>query len=286
MAKIIRLIVQEMEDTLVEVRSAAVRTIAERKERERRVDALRLEREEWQRRAELAVTRGREDLAKGAIVARTRIGEALAREEHQLAQLAQALDKENEDIAKLQAKLADAKAREKTLTQRHKSAASRIRLRTQLYDERITDAFARFEHVERALDEMEGRGESFDLGRKGTLADELAGIEKDARVEEELAELKARLGNRTRGRCPRDDRDASIWPPSPSAVIFLVVVAPIWIVAHYLTRWRRARKLSAEDERSLGDLFEAARRMEARLAALERVLDAEAPEWRTRVRDE
>src|SRR5712691_8547262 len=110
--KIIRLIVQEMEDTLVEVRSAAVRTIAERKELERR-------------------------------------GEALEREEGQLAQLAQALDKENEDIAKLQAKLADAKAREKVLTQRHKSAASRIRVRTRLYDERITDAFARFEQVER-----------------------------------------------------------------------------------------------------------------------------------------
>ena len=66
-------------------------------------------------------------------------------------------------------------------------------------------------------------------------------------------------------------------------IIFLVIVAPIWIVAHYLTRWRRSRKLSAEDERSLGELYEAARKMEARLAALERVLDAEAPEWRTRV---
>jgi len=68
-------------------------------------------------------------------------------------------------------------------------------------------------------------------------------------------------------------------------VIFLVVVAPIWIVAHYLTRWRRARKLSAEDERSLGELYETARKMETRLAALERVLDAEAPEWRSRVGD-
>ena len=68
-------------------------------------------------------------------------------------------------------------------------------------------------------------------------------------------------------------------------IIFLVVVAPIWIVAHYLTRWRRSRKLSAEDERSLGELYEAARKMESRLAALERVLDTEAPEWRTRVGD-
>jgi len=59
-------------------------------------------------------------------------------------------------------------------------------------------------------------------------------------------------------------------------IIFLVIVAPIWIVAHYLTRWRRAGKLSAEDERSLGELYETARKMEARLAALERVVDAEA----------
>ena len=65
-------------------------------------------------------------------------------------------------------------------------------------------------------------------------------------------------------------------------VLFLVVVAPIWIVAHYLTRWRRSLKLSAEDERSLGELYEAARRMEGRIAALERVLDAEAPGWRAR----
>jgi phage shock protein A len=193
--KIIRLIVQEMEDTLVEVRSAAVKTIAERKELERRIDALAREHEEWQHRAELAVTRGREDLAKGALIAKTRLGEELAREQRQLAQLVQALDKENEDIAKLQAKLADARAREKALAVRHKSAASRIRLRTRLYDQRITDAFARFEHVERALDEVEGRVESFELGRKPSLADELAGIEKDARVEQELAELKARLGN-------------------------------------------------------------------------------------------
>jgi len=68
-------------------------------------------------------------------------------------------------------------------------------------------------------------------------------------------------------------------------VIFLVVVAPIWIFAHYFTRWRRSRKLSVADERSLGELYETARRMETRIAALERVLDAEAPGWRARAGD-
>ena len=196
--KIIRLIIQEMEDTLVEVRSSAVRSIAEKKELERRVEATRREQEDWQRRAELALTRGREDLAKGALTAKARVADALQREERQLAQLADALEKQNEDIAKLQAKLADAKARERTIVARHKTAASRIKLRSKLYDERITDAFARFEQVERALDEAEGRVEAFDLGRKATLADELAGMEKDSRVDEELAALKARLGNRMR----------------------------------------------------------------------------------------
>lgn len=65
-------------------------------------------------------------------------------------------------------------------------------------------------------------------------------------------------------------------------LVFLTIVAPIWIIAHYLTRWRRSRKLSAADERSLGEIYEMARRMEARVASLERVLDAEAPGWRAR----
>jgi phage shock protein A len=193
--KIIRLIIQEMEDTLVEVRSGAVRTIAEKKEIERRLEGMRREHDDWQRRAEFAVTKGREDLAKGALLAKARIAESLKLQERQVEQIGAALAKQNEDIGKLQTKLADAKTRERTIVARHKSAAGRVKIRSKLYDERITDAFARFEQVERALDEMEGRVESFDLGRKATLADELAGIEKDARVEEELAELKARLGN-------------------------------------------------------------------------------------------
>jgi phage shock protein A len=194
--KIIRLIIQEMEDTLVEVRSAAVRNIAEKKELERRVDGLRREQEEWQRRAELAVTKGREDLAKAALTAKARLSDALRSQETQLAQLTDALDKENADIAKLQAKLTDAKARERTIIARHKSAASRVKIRGKLYDERITDAFARFEQVERSLDEMEGRAESFDLGRHDPVAQEFAGLETESHIEEELQALKARLGNR------------------------------------------------------------------------------------------
>lgn len=194
--KIIRLIIQEMEDTLVEVRSATVRSIAERKELERRVATLKREEEEWERKAELAVTRGRDDLARGALHAKSRVSQMLHDAEAQLVQLVDALTRQNEDIGKLQAKLNDAKARQRTLVARHKTAANRLKLKTRLYDERITDAFARFEQVERALDEAEGKVEAFDLGRQPALHEEFAQMEADFSVQEALDRLKARLGNR------------------------------------------------------------------------------------------
>jgi phage shock protein A len=196
--KLIGLIIQEMEDTLVEVRASAVRTIAEKKEIERRMAVLARDQEEWQRRAELAVTKNREDLAKGALLAKSRITAALEAVTTQHRQIEDALAKQNEDIAKLQAKLADAKTREKAIAARQKTAVARIKLRTHLYDERITDAFSRFEQVERALDELEGKVEAFDLGRKETLAEELDGLDTADGVDAELKALKERLGNSIR----------------------------------------------------------------------------------------
>ena len=137
--KIIRLIIQEMEDTLVEVRTSAVRTIAERKELERRMAGLQQQHDDWERRAEFALSKGREDLAKGALLAKARAAEALHHHQRQVAQIVDALAKQNDDIGKLQMKLADAKAREKAIVARHKSASGRLKIRATLYDERITE---------------------------------------------------------------------------------------------------------------------------------------------------
>jgi len=198
--KIIRLIIQEMEDTLVEVRSSAVRSIAERRELERRLESLKREEEDWQSKAELALTRGREDLARGALLAKQHRSQARASVEQQVAQLVAGLAQQNEDIAKLQAKLADAKAREQSFAQRRTTAGNRLKVREKLHDERINDAFFRFEQVERQLDQMEGRVEAYDLGRSPgrvpTLEDELASLAADAGVNDELEKLKERLGNR------------------------------------------------------------------------------------------
>jgi phage shock protein A len=187
--KIIRLIIQEMEDTLVEVRSSAVRSIAERRELERRAETLRREGEDWQRKAELALSRGRDDLARGA----------QADIEKQLTVLAEGLARQNDDIGKLQAKLADAKARQQSLAARRTTAGNRLKVRERLHDDRINDAFFRFEAAERSLDQMEGRVESYDLGRSPsrgpTLEEELAALEANESVDAELAALKARMGN-------------------------------------------------------------------------------------------
>lgn len=130
--KMIRLIIQEMEDTLVEVRSQAVSMIAERKGLERRARVMVQEEDEWLRKAELALTRDREDLAKGALAARATVEQSRKTLEQQIAQVNESLDQQHDDIGKLQAKLADAKSREKSLSLRHKAATNRIKTRERL----------------------------------------------------------------------------------------------------------------------------------------------------------
>jgi phage shock protein A len=182
-----------MEDTLVEVRSAAVRVIAERKELERRIAMLTRDRDEWARKAEFALTRDREDLARGALLAKATITRNLEDAERQLSFVVEGLAQQNADIGTLQAKLADAKSREKVLLTRKNTAENRLKLRGKIHDDRVADAFQKFERVEQALDEMEGRVEAYDLGRPKTLADDFADLEADQSVQDELAALKARL---------------------------------------------------------------------------------------------
>lgn len=197
--KMIRLIIQEMEDTLVEVRSSTVKIIAEKKEIERRISDHVRDEAEWERKAEIALTRNREDLAKGALVEKAKAADTATALTNQLAGVEAALAKANEDISHLQAKLTDAKNREAALVARQKTAANRVRVRATLHDERINDALNRFEQVERNLDELEGRAESYDLGRGKSLSEEIAELESQHKVEAELEALRARLAAKKQG---------------------------------------------------------------------------------------
>ncbi len=157
--KIVRLIVQEMEDTLVEVRAAAARSIAEKKDILRKADQLEAAQAEWQRKAELAVEKGREDLAKGALVAKAQAATAAELLRRELETIESALAKTNEDLGRLEAKLTEAKNKQKSFTIRHDAARDQIRIRTQLHDGRIDEALSRYEHIERKIDTLEGHVE-------------------------------------------------------------------------------------------------------------------------------
>jgi phage shock protein A len=191
--KMIRLMIQEMEDTLVEARTVAARVIADKKEGHRRLSRLAEAQGEWQRKAELALSKNRDDLAKGALIEKARMAETAQVLEEELQLLDDALAKQEEDITKLEAKLREAKAKQKTIVTRHESASSRLKVRQQLHERRMDDAFVRFEQMERRLDNIEGEVESYDLGRGRTLAEEIADLESEQAVERELEELKSRL---------------------------------------------------------------------------------------------
>lgn len=191
--KMVRLIIQEMEETLVEVRTTSARAIADRKELVRRQDWLRREADEWERRAELALRKDRDDLARAALVERTRIDEEIDAIDAEITSLDDSVARLSEDIGKLQAKIKDARARQKSLVVRSRTATSQLGVRRQLSDASITDAMERFEHYERRMDDLEGQVESYDLGTR-TLADEIADLETDDRIDAELQALKQRVG--------------------------------------------------------------------------------------------
>jgi len=191
--KIVRLMIQEMEDTLVEVRSAAARSIADKKDLNRKIEALDRERRDWSDRAELAMRKGREDLAKAALVEKSRVSGAVDVLKADYLAVDEGLTKLNEDIARLESKLEDAKTRQKALLARHKTANSRLAARKKIHDYKIDDAMVRFEAYTRRIDDVEGRVEAYDLGLPKDLNHEFAGLEAEESVKKELDALKERV---------------------------------------------------------------------------------------------
>jgi phage shock protein A len=190
--KMVRLIIQEMEEALVEVRSTSARAIADKKELARRQEFLANEASEWERKAEVAVNKGRDDLAKGAISERNKAQETSEAIGHDLEIIDQSLAKLNEDVGVLQAKIKDAKTRRNSIVMRGKTAQTRLGVKRQLNDHNIDDAMQRFENYERRMDDLEGQIESYDMGQR-TLSDEISDLEIDDEVDADLAKLKARM---------------------------------------------------------------------------------------------
>jgi phage shock protein A len=195
-AKTIRVIIMEMEETLVEVRAAAARTIADQKEMRRSIAKLDKLTESWTEKAELALSKGREDLAKAALGEKRKAAELAGQLTEEVASLDETLRLSEADIAKLQGKLREARARQNAIMSRLETAHNRAKMREMYAGSKIEEAFSRFEVLERRADYAEGRADALSLGQPKSLEDEFSELRSADEVDEELAAMKARLAKR------------------------------------------------------------------------------------------
>jgi phage shock protein A len=194
-AKMIRMIIMEMEETLIEVRASAARTIADQKEMRRHIAKLDKLQESWTEKAELALSKNREDLAKAALLEKQKAGDMAERLKEEITVLDDALQASEQDIGKLQNKLREARARQTSIVARLESAHNRYKLREMTNGAKVEDAFARFETLERRVDFAEGRADAAGMGAAPkSLDEEIAELRSSEKVDAELEALKARMG--------------------------------------------------------------------------------------------
>lgn len=195
-AKMIRQIIVEMEETLVDVRAGAARTIADQKELQRHMALLDRLQGDWAEKAQLALSKGREDLARAALVEKTKAADLAAQLREEIAILNDSLLAYEQDIDKLQSRLREARSRQSAITVRLESAQNRVKLRTLLSAELVDEALARFEQLERQADFAEGHADALLLAEGAgdtNLADRIAALSGPDKVDDELAAMKRAL---------------------------------------------------------------------------------------------
>ena len=189
-ARMIRMIILEMEETLVEIRATAARQIADIKEIRRAEVSLVSLQDSWTDKAELALSKGRDDLAKAALIERQKASDMANGLCDELSQMEQVLRSYEADLAKLQAKLREARARQNAIAARIESAVTRAKAREVMHGTRTEEAFSKFELLERRADFAEGRAEALGIS---SLEDEIHELRAAEAVDRELEAMKAAL---------------------------------------------------------------------------------------------
>lgn len=190
--KMIRLIIQEMEDTLVEVRSTSARVLAEKKDLARKIERIEGVQQEWQSKAELAIRKDREDLAKAALLEKQKLAELINSLNQELTATEESLAQLAGEIDQLEKKLVETRAKQKSIEMRHKAASGRLDVKKQLDSQKVAKTMERFDQFERRIDELNSKADSYDLG-KPDLADEFAELQADDEISQQLAELKKKM---------------------------------------------------------------------------------------------
>lgn len=200
--KMVRLMIQEMEDTLIEVKSSCAGFMAEQKRIERAIDGVRGEVELWDGRARLAVQKDRDDLARQALAEKQRFVQKMERLSEELRQTREMVAHTQEDIAQLEAKLADAREKQRSIIQRRAAAVNRLQAQTRIRKIDTTEAFAKFEAYESGIDRLEAEAHLTDSLRPkaaANLGDQFRELEHSDVVERELEELKKQAQGGGRG---------------------------------------------------------------------------------------
>ena len=191
-SRMIRMIILEMEETLVEVRASAARSIADAKEMRRAMVRLEGLTDSWTEKAELALSKGREDLAKAALIERQKASDMAKSLEDEVAVIDSTLKTYEADIAKLQGKLREARTRQNAIHTRLESAHNRTRMREMYAGPKVDEAFSRFDVLERHADYAEGQAEALTLGHTKSLEEEIAELKNAEKIDAELEALKAK----------------------------------------------------------------------------------------------
>ncbi len=192
-ARMIRMIILEMEETLVEVRAQAARSIADGKEMRRAITRLDELQASWTEKAELALSKDREDLARAALGERQKATEMAAGLRDEIKVIDDTLKAYEADIAKLQGKLREARARQNAISSRIESAVTRAKAREVLHGSRTEDAFSRFDVLERRADFAEGRADALGMTGPKSLEEEIADLRASDSVDAELQAMKASI---------------------------------------------------------------------------------------------
>ncbi|PNH87780.1 phage shock protein PspA [Vibrio diazotrophicus] len=192
--KMIRLIIQEMEDTLVEVRTNSAKAIADKKELARKVASIDDQIEDWQNKATLALNKQRDDLARAALIEKQKLQSVLKSLHTEQTLVEETIDKLTGEITKLESKITETRAKQQALAIRSQSAVNRRNVQRHLHTSRTEEAMSKFEQYSRKVDELEAEADLYAQSAQGkSLDQEFAELQAQDEIEQELAKLKQQM---------------------------------------------------------------------------------------------
>ena len=189
--KLIKLMIHEMEDTLVELKASCAGVMANRKKVQRRLEEVQSRAEYWAKNAELAVNKGRDDLAREALLEKRRYTDSMAALENESTEHDDLIEQYQDDIRQLEDKLKNAREKERMLVQRHVHARKKKRAQEEIRRMDSSEAILKFEQLENRIERMEAEADLVNFGLEPTLKDEFDTLLVDDEIEKELQTLKS-----------------------------------------------------------------------------------------------